>query len=197
MACHFFEVLILFELWAGERLTLEKAVPRKRRPGRPFSVSAVPHGPGTDIWRSCRIIGALCRALCALLGGIGRFMPCGIGANYCRLRHIWWEKCGHGLTSRPMESATEGFLNELPPRSAAALLEVLCLCGTVLVSLQVGFPLGAFLLMVTLLTWLLKGVRKLVLCGWSMVLLLACLVSKVVMEVTGLVGLVEALSESD
>ena len=39
------------------------------------------------------------------------------------------EKCGHGLTSRPRESASEGFLNELllllryPPRSAAALLE--------------------------------------------------------------------------
>ena len=40
------------------------------------------------------------------------------------------EKCGHGLTSRPWESASEVFfLDELlllfryPPRSAAALLE--------------------------------------------------------------------------
>ena len=48
----FVEVLILYELWAGERPVLEKAVPRHRRPGRPISVSAVPSGPGTDIWRS-------------------------------------------------------------------------------------------------------------------------------------------------
>ena len=53
---------------------------------------------------------------------------CSIGANHCRLRHIGWEKCGHGLTSRPRESAFEPFLNELlglfryPPRSGRALL---------------------------------------------------------------------------
>ena len=40
------EVLILCELWAGERLSLEKAHPRYLRPGRPISVSAVPFGPG-------------------------------------------------------------------------------------------------------------------------------------------------------
>ena len=55
----FVEVLILYELWAGERLVSEKAVPRYRRPGHPISVSVVPCGPGTDIWRSCRFIGAL------------------------------------------------------------------------------------------------------------------------------------------
>ena len=66
------EVLTLYELWAGERLVLEKAVHPYRRPGRPISVSAVPLGPGTDIWRSCRFIGALFRALSALPGGLGR-----------------------------------------------------------------------------------------------------------------------------
>ena len=30
-----------------------------------------------------------------------------------RLRHIGWERCGHGLTSRPRESASEPFLNGL------------------------------------------------------------------------------------
>ena len=120
-------------------------------------------------------------------------MPRDIGADHCRLPHIGWEKCGHGLTSRPRESASEGSINELllllryPPRSAAALLEVLCLFGTVLVGLLVGFPLGAFLLMLAPLTISRKGVRMLV------VLLQLCLASKVVMEVTGLVGLVEAL----
>ena len=69
---------------------LIKAVPRYLRPGRPISVSAVPFGPGIDIWRSCRFIGALMRSLCFLPGGLGRFVPCSIGANHCRLRHIGW-----------------------------------------------------------------------------------------------------------
>ena len=47
------ELLILCELWAGERLYLEKAHPRYLRP-----VSAAPFGPGIDILRSCRFIGA-------------------------------------------------------------------------------------------------------------------------------------------
>ena len=62
------ELLILFELWAGERLSLEKAQPRYLRPARPISVSAVPFGPGIDIWRSCRFIDALVRSLCLLPG---------------------------------------------------------------------------------------------------------------------------------
>ena len=79
-------------------------------------------------WRSCRFIGALMRSLCLLPGGLGRFLPCSIDANHCRLRHIGWEKSGHGLTSRPRESASEPFLDELlrlfrcPPGSGRALL---------------------------------------------------------------------------
>ena len=107
------ELLVLYELLAGERLSLEKATPRYLRPRRPISVSAVPFGPGIDIWRSCRFIGALMRSLCLLPGGLGRFVSCSIGANHCRLRHIVWEKCGHGLTSRLRESASVPFLNEL------------------------------------------------------------------------------------
>ena len=34
------EMLTSYELWAGERLVLEKVVPRCRTPGRPMSVSA-------------------------------------------------------------------------------------------------------------------------------------------------------------
>ena len=63
------------------------------------------------------------RSLCTLSGGIGRFVPCAIGANHCRLRHIGWEESGHGLTCRPRETALEAFLNELLlSRSAPALL---------------------------------------------------------------------------
>ena len=107
------ELLILYELWAGERLTLEKAHPRYLRPGRPISVSAVPFGPGIDMWRSCRFTGAVMRSLCMLPGGLARFVPCSIGANHCRLRHVGWERCSHGLTSRPRESASGPFLDQL------------------------------------------------------------------------------------
>ena len=73
-------------------------------------------------------VGALMRSLCFLPGGLGRFVPCSIGANHCRLRYIGWEMCGHGLTSRPRETASEFFLNELlglfryPPAPGRALL---------------------------------------------------------------------------
>ena len=52
-----------------------------------------------------------------------RFLPGDIGANHGRLRHIGWEKCSHGLTSRP-----RWFLDELlvlfgyPAASGADLL---------------------------------------------------------------------------
>ena len=109
----FVDVLILCEQWAGERLCLESAIPRYRRVGRPISVSAVPFGPGIDIWRSCRFLGAIFRALRLLPGGLGRFLPGDIGANHGRPRHIGWEKCCHGLTSRPRETSSVWFLDEL------------------------------------------------------------------------------------
>ena len=86
------ELLILYELWAGERLTLEKAHPQYLRPGRPISVSAVPFGPGIDIWRSCRFIGALMRSLCLLPGGLSRSLPCAIGANHRQASSYWLGK---------------------------------------------------------------------------------------------------------
>ena len=122
------EVLILYELWAGERLQFEKAVPRCRRVDRPISVSAVSFGPGIDFRRSCKLLGAMLRALCALPGALGRFIPCAIGANHSGLRHIGWVKSAHGLTSRPRETSDIRFLDELlflfgyPPMSGGALL---------------------------------------------------------------------------
>ena len=62
------ESLVLYELWAGERLSLEMLC--------------------THIWRSCRYIGALFRALVGLPGGIRGFVSCDLGANHCRLRHL-------------------------------------------------------------------------------------------------------------
>ena len=99
------ELLILYERWAGERLVIESAVPFARRVGRPISVSAVPVGPGIDIGRSCRFLGSLFRFLALLPGGLIRFMPCHIGANHCRLRHLGWE--------RSQETSHPGFLDSL------------------------------------------------------------------------------------
>ena len=67
-------VVICRGLWTLVLRYSEKAQPRYLWPGRPISVSAVPFGPGTDIWRSCRFIGAMMRSLCLLPGGPGRFV---------------------------------------------------------------------------------------------------------------------------
>ena len=107
------ELHILCECWAGERLVLEMAVPIYKRADRPISVSAVPSGLSIDIWRSCRFLGALLRALGGLSGGMGRFVPCLIGAHHCRLRPIGWEQCDHGLTSKPWEASHADFLDHL------------------------------------------------------------------------------------
>ena len=57
--------------------------------------------------------GAIFRALRLLPGGLARFLPGGIGANHCQLRHIGWDKCCHGLSSRPRETSSVWFLDEL------------------------------------------------------------------------------------
>ena len=51
-------------------------------------MSAVPVGPSIEIWRSCGLLGAMIRALRCLPGGCGRFIPCHVGANHCRLRAV-------------------------------------------------------------------------------------------------------------
>ena len=52
----------------------------------------------------CQFISSLVRALAKLPGGLGRFLPCGLGSHMSRLRHLGWNQCSHGLTSRPLES---------------------------------------------------------------------------------------------
>ena len=135
---------LLYELWPGERLVLEKALPRYRRPHRPISVSAVPFGLGIDIWRSCRFIGALMRSLRALPGGIGRLVPCMIGANHCRSRHIGGRSVVMGLLPVPERLLSWPFMvGPLQIPFLGLLLhfwQVLCHCGVVSVAIlaQVG-----------------------------------------------------------
>ena len=92
-----------------EPLRVEDSIPKYRGPGSPISVSAAPLCPDADMWKLCRFLGNMLRALTKLPGGLGRFIPGRIGANHGRLSHVGWEKCCHGLTCRPRESSSEGF----------------------------------------------------------------------------------------
>ena len=106
-------LLLSCSFFTGERLILEVAVPKSRRVGRPISVSAVPFGPGIDIWRSCRFFGCHLSCITYAAWWPWWFLPGVIGANHCRLRHIGWDKCCHGLSSRPRETSSVRFLDEL------------------------------------------------------------------------------------
>ena len=84
---------------------------------------------GIDIRHGFQFLSSLVRALAKLLGGLWRFLPCKIGSHMSRLRHLGWNQCSHGLTSRPLESchylclkAVCGVLG-YPKGSAAELLD--------------------------------------------------------------------------
>ena len=78
----------------------------------------------------CQFISSLVRALGKLPGGgLGRFLPCQVGTHLSRLRHLGWNQCSHGLTSRPLESCHHHCLSAVcgllgyPKGSAAELLD--------------------------------------------------------------------------
>ena len=125
----FLELLILFEQWAGHRLLGEKVTRPHVRAGRPISVSSVPVSDGIAIRHGCQFISSLVRALGKLPGGLGRFLPCQVGTHLSRLRHLGWNQCSHGLTSRPLESCHHLCLSAVcgllgyPKGSAAELLD--------------------------------------------------------------------------
>ena len=125
----FLELLILFEQWAGHRLLAEKVTRPHVRAGRPISVSSVPVSEGMEIRHGCQFISSLVRALGKLPGGLGRFLPCQVGTHLSRLRHLGWNQCSHGLTSRPLESCHHRCLSAVcgilghPKGSAAELLD--------------------------------------------------------------------------
>ena len=77
----FVELLILYERWAGERLSLEMSVPKSRRLHRSISMSAVPAGPSIDMWRSCRFLVADDSCLGWLAWWFGQVSSLSYGAN--------------------------------------------------------------------------------------------------------------------
>ena len=92
----FLELLILLEQWAGHRLLV--------RANRLILIPSVPVSEGIEIRQGCQFVSSLVRALAKLPGGLGRFLPCQLGSHMSRLRHLGWNQCSHGLTSRPLES---------------------------------------------------------------------------------------------
>ena len=104
LAFLFLKLLILFEQWAGHKLLSEKVTKPHVRANRPVSFPSVPVSEGIEIRHGCQFISSLVGALAKLAGGLGRFLPCGIGSHMSRLRHLGWNQCSRGLTSRPLES---------------------------------------------------------------------------------------------
>ena len=115
----YLEVLILFEQWASHRVAQRKGI----------SFSSVPVSEGIEIRHGCQFISSLVRALAKLPGGLSRFLPCDVGSHRSRLRHLGWNHCSHGLSSRPLESCNHQYLKALcgvlgyPKGSAAELLD--------------------------------------------------------------------------
>ena len=93
--------LSFFEQWAGHRLLSEKVTKPYLRANRPISFPSVFVSEGIEIRHGCQFISSLVRALAKLPGGLCKFLPCGIGSHMSRLRHLGWNQCSHGLTSRP------------------------------------------------------------------------------------------------
>ena len=54
---------------------------------------------GIEIRHGCQSISSLVRALAKFPGGLGRFLPCGLGSHTSRLRHLGWNQCSNGWTS--------------------------------------------------------------------------------------------------
>ena len=125
----FLEGLVLFEQWAGHRLLSEKVTRPHVRANRPILIPSVPVSEGIEIRHGCQFLGSLVRALAKLPGGIGRFLPYKISSHMSRLRHLGWNQCSHGLTSRPLESCHHQCLKVVcgglgyPTGSASKLLD--------------------------------------------------------------------------
>ena len=125
----FWEILILFEHWAGHRLLSEKVTRAHIRPDRPILFPSAPVAEGVEIRQRCQFVSSLIRALSKLPGGMGWFLPCGIGSHMARLRHLGWTQCSHGLTSILLESCHHQCLRAVcgvqgcPTGSAAELLD--------------------------------------------------------------------------
>ena len=77
----YFELLLMFEIYAGHRL---HAVRPHLRLRRPLVFSGFPVGLGQVIRHGCQFLHSLFRALDHLPAGLVRFIPCHPSAHYTR-----------------------------------------------------------------------------------------------------------------
>ena len=107
----YFELLLMFEIYAGHRLHVEKAIRPHLRPSSQtpsfFLGFRLVQGKRSATGVSFFTV------LGHLPGGLVRFVPCHPIAHYTRLLHVGWGQCGHGLSSRPRESCDLQFLTPL------------------------------------------------------------------------------------
>ena len=150
----FVELLIFRELWAGERLSLEKAHLRYLRPGRPISVSVFPFGPGIDIGLFVYCLVGFVGLFLALLGPIMVGFVILVGKGVVMVLLL-------GLVRVPLSLFFMSFWGSF---SIFLDLGVLCLLvlfpfGIVLLALLAGLPLGGYryLVMFLILSLLLLG----------------------------------------
>ena len=107
----------------------EKVTRPHIRAGRSILLPSVPVSEGIEIRHGCQFLSSLVRALAKLPGGLGRFVPCHLGSHMSRLRHLGWNHCSHGLSSRPLESCHHQCLKAVcgvlvyPKGSASELLD--------------------------------------------------------------------------
>ena len=143
--------LILFEQWVGHRLLSEKFARPHVRADRPILIPSVPVSEGIEIRHGCQFLSSLVRALAKLPGGLGRSLPCRLGSHMSRLRHLGWNQCSHGLSSRPLESCHHQCLKAVcgvlgyPEGAAAELLDAPLNSDTAPLFLPRVFTLGLYL----------------------------------------------------
>ena len=94
----------LLGLWISVRVVVQ-AVPTSSRAGRPVSVPPLVRRCWYVQLAASQVWSSLLRSFVVFFGGFEMCLPCGIGADHCRLRHLRWEHCGDGFSSRPGESA--------------------------------------------------------------------------------------------
>ena len=141
----------------------EKVTGPHVRAGRSVSLPSVPVSEGIEIRHGCQFLSSLVRALAKLPGGLGRFLPCSLGSHMSRLRHIGWNQCSHGLTSRPLESCHHQCLEAIcgvlgyPKGSALELLD-----GTLKLRHCTTLFFYAFSLMIFTQGWFWGGERRVI-----------------------------------
>ena len=107
---HILVLLILFEQWAGHRLLSDKVTRPHVRANRPILIPSVPVSEGIEIRHGCQFISSLVRALVKLPGGLGRFLPCGLGSHMSRSWFTPWSLPRVGNGGGKKQSVTPGHL---------------------------------------------------------------------------------------